>query len=96
MTNFDEMLASELEKIEVPEGLLPENIEIMLEFANIEQLPAEDIPELCISEKLTENGRIKEHKTRLPLIRTLAAIAACVAVVGGSMAINRNNAGSIF
>ncbi|MBQ4364590.1 MAG: beta-propeller domain-containing protein [Oscillospiraceae bacterium] len=92
MMNFDEMLASEIEKIEVPEGLLPENIEIMLEFANIEQLPAEDIPELCISEKLTENGRIKEHKARLPLIRTLAAIAACVAVVGGSMAINRNNA----
>ncbi|WP_432649973.1 beta-propeller domain-containing protein [Huintestinicola sp.] len=87
--SFDNELKKALDNIEVPEELLPENIEAMLR-----KVGRQDI-------KTTEKASADEERSvkittsrtnRAVIMRTLAAAAACVALAAGFTAFREENA----
>ncbi len=89
--SFDDRLFSAIDGIEVPLELSPENMKAMLDSMDIVQEPADNVPEVLISGKLE---KMPARSRRLSVMRTVAAVAACVAVAGGAVVMNSNR-GSI-
>ncbi|MBQ8978460.1 MAG: beta-propeller domain-containing protein [Oscillospiraceae bacterium] len=89
--SFDDMLRCAADEIEIPDSLSPDSIEKMLRAADIQQLSAEDVPELTVSDSLSK-PKITMISARTVFVRTAAAAAAIVALAGGMAALNSNNA----
>ena len=75
--SFDNELKKALDSIEIPEELLPQNIETMLRMAGKQEIKK-------VSADEERSVKITASRTnRAVIMRTLAAAAACVALAVG-------------
>lgn len=84
--SFDNELKKALDNIEVPEELLPQNIEAMLRKSGRQEIKtaaAESAPNITVS---------RTNTNRAVIFRTLAAAAACVALAAGFTAFREETA----
>ncbi len=83
--SFDKKLKKAVNEIEIPEELLPCNIEAMLRARAAANAPAaEEIPAAKAAPVIVP----VKKSNRTVIMRTIAAAAACVALAGGFMAFN--------
>ncbi|MGN1107436.1 MAG: hypothetical protein ACI4RH_12345, partial [Huintestinicola sp.] len=87
--SFDNELKKALDNIEVPEELMPENIEAMLRKVGRQEIKTTD--KASVDEE--RSVKITASRTnRAVIMRTLAAAAACVALAAGFTAFREENA----
>ncbi len=85
--SFDKKLRKAIDTIDIPEELMPENIEAMLRA----KCPVQDT-EINKSAETDRASKITAKRTnRAIIMRTLAAAAACVALAAGFMAFREEN-----
>lgn len=85
--SFDKMLKNAINDIEIPDELLPQNIEAMLRAAN----PVQDRNTDTSGEEMRSKKITAKRTNRAVIMRTLAAAAACVALAAGFMAFREEN-----
>ncbi|MGN1090236.1 MAG: hypothetical protein ACI4Q6_07530, partial [Huintestinicola sp.] len=82
--SFDKKLKLAIEEIEIPEELMPSNIEAMLRALD----PVQETDTEKSAEETRANIKVSSGRTnRAIIMRTLAAAAACVALAAGITAI---------
>lgn len=84
--SFDSELKKALDNIEVPEELMPYNIEAMLRKAGKQEINTTAVPEESSVKIIARSAK------RTVIMRTLAAAAACVALAAGFTAFREENA----
>lgn len=82
--SFEKELKLAVEDIDIPVELLPANIEAMLRKAGTQNTETQTAPAAERVQKITAS----KHTNRSVIMRTIAAAAACMALVGGFAAYN--------